>query len=359
MEEQKNEVPEPVFAAKVLPPPKETEFYDLLEIPTDATTGQIKKAYFMKARKCHPDKHPDDPEAEELFKQISVAYECLSDPEKREMYHIHGKNGIEFGEIDPRAMFSMLFGGGKFDNYIGEISLFNTNPEDESPEAYEAANKERVEKLKNQLIEKLRPWMEGNAKGFTESILAEAAELKNESYGAELLQHIGYIYENEARQHLKGFLGISGLAAEVKEKAHLLKEVLSTLSQAAKTMMLEEELQLAQTEEERRLLEPIMQKESIFSMWKVARLDIESAIREACEEVMRDTSVDKPSRRRRAEGIKLIGKIWRKIYPEEGKEGAWQFLSELETQTQAAYEQEDANKWRNAFIPSKQKMIGN
>ena len=45
-------------------------------------------------------------------------------------------------------------------------------------------------------------------------------------------------------------------------------------SQASKTMMLEEQLQLTETEEERRLLEPLMQKESIVSMWRVARLDV-------------------------------------------------------------------------------------
>lgn len=125
--ESKKEDPEPSFVdSKNLPPPKETEFYDILEVSIDATAAQIKKSYFMKARTCHPDKNPGDPNAEELFKQISVAYEVLSDPEKRELYHRHGKQGVEgMTDIDPRAMFAMLFGGGKFDNYIGEISLFS------------------------------------------------------------------------------------------------------------------------------------------------------------------------------------------------------------------------------------------
>lgn len=125
--ESKNEEPENhTVDIADLPPPKETEFYDLLEVPIDATTAKIKKAYFMKARTCHPDKNPGDLEAEEKFKQISVAYEVLSDPEKREMYHKFGKDGIgNMGDIDPRAMFAMLFGGGKFDHFIGEISLFS------------------------------------------------------------------------------------------------------------------------------------------------------------------------------------------------------------------------------------------
>ena len=58
---------------------------------------------------------------------------------------------------------------------------------------------------------------------------------------------------------------------------------------------------------------------------------------------MKDPDIDKNSRKRRAEGIKLMGKAFKKIYPEPGKEGAWQFLSELETQTEAHYASEDGN----------------
>merc|ERR1712137_1737 len=329
-----------------LPPPKETEFYDVLEVPVDASVSQIKKSYFLKARKCHPDKNPNNPEAEEQFKLISMAYEVLSDPEKREAYHRHDKAGIEIGEVDPRALFSMLFVGG---------------PEEEETEEKEKeaekAQKERVEFLKAELIEKLKPWMEGNAKAFADSILAEAEDLRNESYGSELLHHLGYIYENEARQHLRGFLGLSGMAAEVREKVHLFKEVIGALSQASKTMMLEEQLQLTETEEERRLLEPLMQKESIVSMWRVARLDIESAVREACEQVLRDETIDKQSRKRRAAGLKLIGKVWRGIAPLEGKEGAWKFLEEMDSQFAASVQEEDAAKWRSAWQPGKYRAL--
>merc|ERR1712137_351955 len=349
-----------------LPPPKETEFYDVLEVPVDASVGQIKKSYFLKARKCHPDKNPNNPEAEEEFKLISLAYEVLSDPEKREAYHRHGRAGVEMGEFDPRAIFSLLFGGGRFDSYIGELNFFNGMAESDGEDPLgggekeseaEKAQKERVEFLKTELISKLKPWMEGNVKVFADSILAEAEELRNESYGAELLRHLGYIYENEAKQHLRGFLGLSGMAAEVKEKVHLIKEVIGALSQASKTMMLEEQLQLTESEEERRLLEPMMQKESIVSMWRVARLDIESAVREACEQVLRDDTIDKQSRKRRAAGLKLIGKVWRGIAPLEGKEGAWKFLEEMDSQFAASVQEEDAAKWRSAWQPGKYRAL--
>jgi len=359
-EEMEEEIPDKAGEEKKLPPPKETEFYEILEVSVDATTSQIKKSYFLKARKCHPDKNPDNPEAEEQFKLISTAYEVLSDPEKREMYHKHGKSGVEFGEVDPVVMFTMLFGGGKFDQYIGELSLFNDAlPEDATMEEYTAANKERVEMLKQKLITKLRPWMEGDAQGFANSVVEEANELKKESYGAELLAHIGYIYENEAKQHLKGFLGLSGLAAEIKEKAHMVKEFVVLLNEASKTMELEEAIEIAETDDMRSELEAAMFKQSIVAMWRMAKMDIEGAIREACEATLTDPTIDKASRKRRALGVKLIGKAWKNITPEQGKEGAWEFFAEMDQAFSAAKAENDASKWKSAWVPGKHKRITN
>jgi len=64
----------------------DTAFYDLLGVEKDATTAQIKKAYYKLAREWHPDKNPDDPKAEDKFKELTQAYEVLSDTEKRERY---------------------------------------------------------------------------------------------------------------------------------------------------------------------------------------------------------------------------------------------------------------------------------
>jgi len=63
-------------------------YYDILEISSDASSDQIKKAYRSLAFKYHPDKNPDDPKAEEKFKEISEAYECLSDKASRRNYDL-------------------------------------------------------------------------------------------------------------------------------------------------------------------------------------------------------------------------------------------------------------------------------
>jgi len=85
----------------------ETKLYDLLEVSPDASAEDIKKAYRKMAIKYHPDKNPT---AGDKFKEISVAYEILNDPEKRELYNKYGEEGLkEGGGFDGEDIFSSFF----------------------------------------------------------------------------------------------------------------------------------------------------------------------------------------------------------------------------------------------------------
>ncbi|OAC99074.1 hypothetical protein MUCCIDRAFT_126044, partial [Mucor lusitanicus CBS 277.49] len=67
----------------------ETRYYEILEVETDASDHEIKRAYRKLAMKYHPDKNPDEGER---FKEISHAYEILSDPESRASYDRFGED---------------------------------------------------------------------------------------------------------------------------------------------------------------------------------------------------------------------------------------------------------------------------
>ncbi|KAG2157796.1 X-domain of DnaJ-containing-domain-containing protein [Suillus bovinus] len=105
--------------------PVETEYYDLLDVPVDVNDTDLKKAYRKQAMKYHPDKN-SSLGAEEKFKDISKAYQVLSDANLRAVYDKNGKTMVdkESTELDDAAgFFANVFGGERFRDYIGEISL--------------------------------------------------------------------------------------------------------------------------------------------------------------------------------------------------------------------------------------------
>ena len=77
---------------------RKKDYYEILGVNRNATQEEIKRAFRRLAKKYHPDLNKDNPkEAEEKFKEISEAYEVLSDPEKRAAYDKYGHAGVDFG----------------------------------------------------------------------------------------------------------------------------------------------------------------------------------------------------------------------------------------------------------------------
>lgn len=99
------------------------DYYEILEVSRTSDKESIKKAYRKMALKYHPDRNPDDKEAEEQFKRINEAYEVLSDDSKRQIYDQYGKEGLQnsgFSGFSGRD-FSDIFGdlGSIFESAFG------------------------------------------------------------------------------------------------------------------------------------------------------------------------------------------------------------------------------------------------
>jgi len=113
------------------------DLYEVIGVPKDASNDQIKKSYRKLALKYHPDKNPDNPEAEKKFKEAAEAYAVLSDQQKRSRYDQFGHAGVGMGDNaghggfrgggvhmsmdDIFSQFGDIFGGGgsPFDSIFG------------------------------------------------------------------------------------------------------------------------------------------------------------------------------------------------------------------------------------------------
>ena len=116
---------------------KSTEYYDLLNVSPYATSSEIRSAYRRKARTIHPDKNVDDPNAVRKFRELSAAYQTLSDTTKRKQYDstgigidaedpTDGNGGTMMGGgamLDPLVFFAILFGSELVEPYVGDLGM--------------------------------------------------------------------------------------------------------------------------------------------------------------------------------------------------------------------------------------------
>jgi len=298
------------------------DYYELLGVSKKATTSEITKAYYKLAKEYHPDKNKNDLYAEEMFKKVSEAYQVLTDPEKRERYDKFGMDAMNEMTIDPLDLFRMIFGGGMFQNYFGDLSFYDAFSQQMSPENAEnpqpiepnqeqmlKKREERIAELTKQLVIIIEPYVQGNKSEFENNMKQQAKEMAAAPGGADLLTLLGYIYIQEAKQH-----SLFGFIHEISEKGHKAKELFSTISAAVKMQnsLKEESMDGSEPAQENVL------REGLKLIWKIGRLDIDSAVREVCERVL-DKKAEK--RKLRVEAVKSLGKIFEKIGKENHGSG--------------------------------------
>ncbi|KAJ1645663.1 DnaJ-like protein [Coemansia erecta] len=356
--------------------PLETEYYEWLEVSPGATQAEIKKKYYVLALKYHPDKNPSE-EAEEKFKQISEAYQVLSDPKLRSQYNELGaeKNRVDASMVDPTAFFNQLFGGERFVSMIGELNIISelsrvaeeamdeeesgakdskaiegtassaTEDEKEARKAEkkrkkdeinkrrqetEERNMARVKELSDNLKQKLAIYVENTEAepaaamaAWEAQIKAEAEDLKVESLGVELLHTIGNIYRFQAKKYMEKqeFLGgFRGVYHSFKETGQIMSGAYSTIKAALDLERTYAELAKAEenniSEEEKQRLEETAAKKALEALWKSGRLEIENILRETCNQVLHDKLADKKQLKRRAVALKAMGDIYAHVKPD-------------------------------------------
>lgn len=122
-----------------------TDYYNTLGVAKNATQEEIKKAYRKNAMKFHPDKNRDDPDAEKKFKEVSEAYEVLSDEKKRQIYDQYGADALKgaagmgsargpggFSSMEEalRTFMGAFGGGGSSDTIFESFFGFDSNPQE-------------------------------------------------------------------------------------------------------------------------------------------------------------------------------------------------------------------------------------
>lgn len=348
-------------------PVADREYYDLLDVSTNADDAVIRKAYFKAARKCHPDKNPDDPKAHERFQELGHAYQVLSNPEKRAAYDRDGKSentaGDNMEEVDPFVFFNVMFGSGLVEPYIGELWIASTSDsvmKDGSSlneEELEAMDPEQREEFlhehmsavqqKNDLKQKLRQvkcaqnlrkriadFDEANPDAFIQSAREEAVQIAQGAYGALYLKTIGFSLQVAAEEFLgfeKSFWGLSGHMARTRKNASSLGSNFKLIGAGFKAAgagsraMQEAEKMQQQNEEQKERSDQAAQEQQMAETideslpaflelaWAINQRDIKSTLHKVCEKVFQDASVPKELRFVRAKAVRALGKEFQTV----------------------------------------------
>ena len=168
---------------------RDMEYYDALRVPSNATAEEIKRAYRRRALATHPDKNRNNPAADNEFKQVSAAYAVLSDDFKRDMYDRVGVSGLNTATASKDVLITRLFGDGAFDHVFGHAQdLFAEEPA-----------KDVIQELADHLAKSLEGYVV-NEKMWLQRLDQEIATMAQASGGVRIMQHVGYVYEQESRK---------------------------------------------------------------------------------------------------------------------------------------------------------------
>lgn len=346
------------------------DFYELLGVSKTASASEIRKAYYLKARDLHPDKNPDDPQAQQRFQELSNAYSVLSDEQLRSKYDMYGEEGLEGMDFaDGAAIFTALFGSDKFHHLIGQLKIATAILVQADMERILEAQKERIEDLTLNLKILLKRYtVAQDYEGFSSAMTEEAALLAKAPYGPTILNAVGKVYQGQSQIVLAKNIFSSGFAS-MKNHGRTIKSNFRALNYIVKTMHAQQELirmekevesikdgekkssdkiasagennvssegstkEEASKEEVQKIQSAIEEKTLplIFdTMWAINVVDISDTITQVCRNILHEQNITTKEKRARAEALFELGRIFRSFKHETNKEDDKSPMSKLE-----------------------------
>ena len=343
--------------------------YDVLGVEPEATSVEIKKAYYVKARQNHPDRHPNDPDAHKKFQLIGEAYQILGDERMRTVYDSNGKSATESSHrVDASSLYAMVFGSENFESIIGELQVASTikmltemgiDNEYNHPEILLFRQRKREVQLASILAAKLDTINEG-VEEFKSKIKQETIELAETAFAGTLLAVVAGVYADQSHgksnpfssifytskgttQSVSDAFSIFGNSFRIASKASTLQAIHSKADKRKenhdkelleRNEITEEEMvrrkeQIQKDREQNAMAMNAPPKDatpeeikeykgvmtdlantSCYVMWKLTKIDIRSTLSMVCSKVLNDHSVKKIIRQKRREALLLVAQIY-------------------------------------------------
>eukprot|EP00756_Hemistasia_phaeocysticola_P000291 Hpha_TRINITY_DN10202_c0_g1::TRINITY_DN10202_c0_g1_i1::g.35117::m.35117 len=211
-------------------------YYDILGVQTGCSESAIRKGYYKKAQRWHPDKNKGDKEAEENFKRIGHAYAVLMDPERRRLYDQHGAEWMKRQEEHGgraavmRDSVDAMLGSGALKEEVGawevlrqvdpQFATERGKSEDALKREQDVRNAERIKSLAATLDRRVQLFVDNERRWWLE--LERGLKKKSAATpgSGKVVHLVGYAYRQTARQSMSRCCGVQAAFEHQRECCH-------------------------------------------------------------------------------------------------------------------------------------------
>jgi curved DNA-binding protein CbpA len=327
---------------------KDKTFYDMLGVDSEATSTEIKRAYYKAALNVHPDKNKDSDEATSDFQELNSVYQTLASDETRQLYDAHGSCFSDYvvedgSHVDPYSFVANLFGLNVVAPYIGDLAIASlidnvlqlTDRADASITITTSLDQNQQQKKRqlhvaSHLRERISDFKEDQKSSFLDSCKSEAGSLLGALEGSQdrcrVMNLIGEGLISETEHHLESpwkriFLSRAMEGIDMTKRFHaansldrVVRKIMMTLSGAKAPDADSDESECKAKRREfdvdeviHKLCEP-----DVFDLiWKFNDQDILTTVQGAARRVLDDSGGDQELMLLRARALNILGREFR------------------------------------------------